>query len=57
MQFQVGEILLTRVLYVDVGVTPETVGLTADDVAGVAWAEPTWADEDTSTMNASEWDR
>jgi glyoxylase-like metal-dependent hydrolase (beta-lactamase superfamily II) len=43
LALEVGAVRLTRVGYADVEVPPETVGLTADAVESVAWAEPVWA--------------
>lgn len=55
VQFTVGDITLTRVGYVDVDVEPERVGLTADQVAAVPWAEPTWAGGTQLRVGAAAW--
>lgn len=41
---ELGDVRLTRVLYVDASIEPEAVGLTADEVRAVPWGEPVWAD-------------
>ena len=40
-----GDVLLTRVLYVDAAIDPAAVGLTPDEVRAVPWGSPTWADD------------
>ena len=40
---RIGDVELTRVGYVDVGIPPERVGLTPAHIAAVSWAEPLWA--------------
>ncbi len=52
---RVGEVLLTRVGYADVTVDPVRVGLSPADVAGVAWAEPLWADGGEVRAGAAAW--
>lgn len=52
---RVGEVTLTRVGYADVGVAPAVVGLSAEDVAGVAWAEPLWAAGGEVRVGAAAW--
>lgn len=42
---EVGEFVLTRVLYVDALIGPEAVGLTPDEVRSVLWGSPTWAED------------
>jgi hypothetical protein len=42
---KVGDVTLTRVLYVDAAIDPDAVGLTADQVRGVEWAAPVWAED------------
>lgn len=39
-----GDLTLTRVLYLEAAIDPAPVGLTADEVRSVPWAEPVWAD-------------
>jgi len=51
----VGKVRLTRVSYAEVSVPPETFGLTADDVAAIDWAEPTWADGTQPRAAAAAW--
>ncbi|MEP6625089.1 MAG: hypothetical protein ABJC79_11640 [Acidimicrobiia bacterium] len=47
---------LTRVLYADVTIPPERVGLTVDDVRTVSWRHPLWAgDDDQVGASASAW--
>jgi len=41
---QLGDLTLTRVLYLEAAIDPAPVGLTADEVRSVPWAEPMWAD-------------
>ncbi|HEX2575751.1 MAG TPA: hypothetical protein VHK88_05335 [Aquihabitans sp.] len=38
-----GELQLTRVLYLDAAIDPEPTGLDADAVRSVPWADPDWA--------------
>ncbi len=52
---RVGDVLLTRVGYVDVGIPPERAGLTPAQVAEVTWAAPTWADGDEIRAGAAVW--
>jgi glyoxylase-like metal-dependent hydrolase (beta-lactamase superfamily II) len=53
---QIDDLTLTRVLYADVTVPPERVGLTVDDVRAVPWRRPLWAgDDDTVGASASAW--
>lgn len=42
----VGDIALTRVEYFDIALDPASVSLTADQVAALPWAVPTWATPD-----------
>ncbi|MCU1364520.1 MAG: fold metallo-hydrolase [Ilumatobacteraceae bacterium] len=42
---QLGDVVLTRVLYVDAAIDPAAVGLTPDEVRAVPWGSPTWADD------------
>lgn len=41
---QLGDLTLTRVLYLEAAIDPAPVGLTSDEVRSVSWAEPVWAD-------------
>jgi len=52
---RVGAVRLTRVGYADVPLPPETVGLTASDVAAIDWAEPTWAEGGQVRAAAAAW--
>ena len=52
---RVGSVELTRVGYADVGIDPARVGLTADQVAAVTWAEPLWAEGDQVRAGAAVW--
>lgn len=40
-----GDVRLTRVLYVDALIDPAAVGLTPDDVRSVPWGSPDWAED------------
>lgn len=40
-----GDVRLTRVLYLDATIDPAPVGLTADEVRAVTWGAPQWADD------------
>ena len=40
-----GDVLLTRVLYVDASIDSGAVSLTPDEVRGVSWGSPIWADD------------
>ena len=42
---ELGDICLTRVLYVDAAIDPAAVGLTPDEVRAVPWGSPVWADD------------
>ena len=52
---RIGDATLTRVGYADVTVDPVRVGLTAAQIAGVDWAEPTWADGAEIRAGAAAW--
>src|SRR5262245_35074896 len=41
---ELGDVRLTRVLYVDAAIDPAPVGLTVDEVRAVPGGSPTWAD-------------
>ncbi len=51
---QIDGLSLTRVMYADVTIPPERVGLTAADVRGVPWRRPHWARQD-DTVGATAW--
>jgi hypothetical protein len=42
---EVGEFVLTRVLYADALIDSAAVGLTADEVRAVPWGSPAWAED------------
>ena len=42
---ELGDVRLTRVLYVEAAIDPEATGLTRDEVRRVPWAEPGWASD------------
>jgi glyoxylase-like metal-dependent hydrolase (beta-lactamase superfamily II) len=48
--FRVGDVELTRVPYFDIPLDPEVVGLTAEQVASVGWATPSWATPDEKVL-------
>src|ERR1700724_607000 len=52
---RIGNVELTRVGYADIGVDPARVGLTAEQVSGVAWAEPTWVEAGAVRAGAAAW--
>jgi glyoxylase-like metal-dependent hydrolase (beta-lactamase superfamily II) len=52
---EVGDVVLTRVLYLDAAIDPEATGLTAQEVRSVPWAEPLWADGDQVRAAACAW--
>ena len=52
---RVGDVLLTRVGYADVGIDPARVGLTSEQIASVNWAEPLWAVGDELRAGAAVW--
>jgi hypothetical protein len=54
-QLTIGDVRLTRVCYADVNVPPDAVGLTADEVANVAWARPVWAEGSEPKAAAAAW--
>jgi glyoxylase-like metal-dependent hydrolase (beta-lactamase superfamily II) len=51
----VGNVVLTRVGYVDVNIDPAIAGLTPAQIAEVPWAEPYWADGDELRAGAAVW--
>jgi glyoxylase-like metal-dependent hydrolase (beta-lactamase superfamily II) len=52
---RVGDVMLTRVGYADIGIDPARVGLSIDQVAAVSWAEPIWADGNEVRAGAAVW--
>ncbi len=42
---ELGDVRLTRVLYVDAAIDAGAVGLTSDEVRAVPWGSPMWADD------------
>ncbi len=53
--FELGGARLTRVPHLDLPVPPELVGLSGDDVAANAWAEPTWVENGQVRVGAAIW--
>lgn len=53
--FAIGDLRLTRVLYVDTAIDPAATGLGADEVRGVAWGEPLWAEAGKVRVAACAW--
>jgi glyoxylase-like metal-dependent hydrolase (beta-lactamase superfamily II) len=51
----IGNVELTRVGYADIGIDPARVGLTLEQVADVAWAEPLWAGGNEVRAGAAVW--
>jgi hypothetical protein len=43
-EIEIGDVRLTRVLYLDAAIDPAAVGLTPDEVRAVPWGPPMWAD-------------
>jgi hypothetical protein len=54
-ELTIGDVRLTRVCYADVNIPADAVGLTADEVANVAWAPPVWADGGEPKAAAAAW--
>jgi glyoxylase-like metal-dependent hydrolase (beta-lactamase superfamily II) len=52
---RVGNVELTRVGYADIDLDPARVGLTAEQVRAVPWAEPLWATGDQVRAGAAAW--
>lgn len=52
---RVGSVQLTRVGYADIGVPPDRVGLTPEQVAAVSWGEPTWVENGAVRAGAAAW--
>ncbi len=52
---RIGDLRLTRVLYVDAAIDPSATGLSPDEVRGVAWGEPLWAEGDKVKVAACTW--
>jgi len=52
---RIGGVMLTRVGYADVGIDPARVGLTAEQIEAVTWAEPLWADGKEVRAGAAVW--
>ena len=51
----VGAARCTRIGYAEVGLDPAVVGLSGDQVAGIPWAEPTWARDGQVLAAAAAW--
>jgi hypothetical protein len=54
-QLSIGDVRLTRVCYADVNVPADAVGLSADEVAVIAWASPVWAEANEPKAAAAAW--
>lgn len=54
-KLELGDLRLTRVLYVDTAIDPSATGLSPDEVRGVTWAEPLWAEGDKVRVAACAW--
>jgi glyoxylase-like metal-dependent hydrolase (beta-lactamase superfamily II) len=52
---RIGDVLLTRVGYADVGIDPARVGLTPEQIEAVTWAEPLWAEGNEVRAGAAVW--
>lgn len=50
-----GDVVLTRVLYLDALIDPEPTGLTPSEVRAVPWAEPAWAQDGQVRAAACAW--
>jgi glyoxylase-like metal-dependent hydrolase (beta-lactamase superfamily II) len=53
--FALPQARLTRIGYLDIPVPAELLGLTAEQVAAVPWAAPTWADENRPLLGNAAW--
>jgi len=54
-RIHLGDATLTRISYAEIGIDPAAVGLTADDVRGIKWANPVWTDGEQVRVSASAW--
>ncbi len=58
---ELGDILLTRMLYADAVIDPAAVGLTPAEVRAVSWGSPEWAQDgqvraaDVAPVTGSAW--
>lgn len=50
-----GDITLTRVLYLEAAIDPDAGGLTPDEVRSVTWGEPTWTDDGNLRLASRAW--
>ena len=50
-----GDVMLTRVLYLEAAIDPDAGGLTPDQVRSVTWGEPTWADDGSMRLASCAW--
>ena len=50
-----GDVTLTRVLYLEAAIDPDAGGLTPDEVRSVTWGEPTWADDGNLRLASCAW--
>ncbi len=51
----IGDLRLTRVLYVDTSIDASATGLRPDEFRGIAWGAPLWADGDKVRVAACAW--
>lgn len=51
----IGDVVLTRVLYLDAPIDPALVGLSVEDVRSVTWGAPLWAEGDQVRAAACAW--
>ena len=50
-----GDVTLTRVLYLEAAIDPDAGGLTPDDVRSVEWGEPLWAEDGNMRLASCAW--
>ena len=53
--FDLGDVTLTRVLYLDAVIEPDAVGLTPDQVRAVTWGSPIWAEDGRVRASSCAW--
>ncbi len=52
---KLGDVTLTRVLYLEAAIDPDAGGLTPDQVRSVAWGESTWAEDGSMRLASCAW--
>lgn len=52
---ELGDVTLTRVLYLEAAIDPDAVGLTPDEVRAVTWGSPVWADDGQVRLASCVW--